>query len=129
MVAIDTSSFVAYLRGEEGDDVESVDEAFRLRQAVLPPVVVTEMLSIPGLDVAVANLVRELPLLEPEVGFWERAAATRAGILSRKLKARLADTLIAQSCLDNKTPLITRDADFRHFAEHSGLVLITPART
>jgi predicted nucleic acid-binding protein len=36
---------------------------------------------------------------------------------------RLADTLIAQSCIDHHVPLITRDVDFRHFAKLGMLVL------
>ena len=124
MIAIDTSSLIAYLRGEEGSDVESVDDVFRLQQAVLPPVVLTEILSDPKLDRAVAGLIRGIPLLEIHEGYWERAATVRAKILSQGLRARLADTLIAQSCLDHKTPLITRDSDFRHFAKHGALVLV-----
>jgi predicted nucleic acid-binding protein len=123
LIALDTSSLIAYLSGEEGTDVELVDEAFRLHQASLPPVVLTEVLSIPGLERPVTDLIREIPILEADAGFWERAAATRAKILSRKLRARLADTLVAQSCIDHRVPLITRDADFRHFARYAGLVL------
>jgi predicted nucleic acid-binding protein len=59
-----------------------------------------------------------------EAGFWERAAATRATVLAKKLRARLADTLIAQSCIDHGVALVTRDSDFRHFARHAGLVLV-----
>lgn len=124
MIAIDTSSLIAYLGGKTGSDVQSVDEAFRLNQAVLPPVVITEILSDPELDPVVAKLLRELPILEIHAGYWERAAKTRSRILSRRLRARLADTLITQSCLDHNTPLITRDADFRHFASHAGLILV-----
>jgi predicted nucleic acid-binding protein len=124
MIAVDTSSLIAYLAGETGSDVQTLDEAFRLNQAVLPPVVITEMLCHPGLDPEVARLMRELPALEIHKGYWERAAKTRAKILSKKLRARLADTLITQSCLDHNTPLVTRDADFRHFAAHTGLILV-----
>ena len=124
MIAIDTSSLIAYLRGEEGSDVESVDDVFRMQQAVLPPVVLAEILSDPKLDRAVAGLIRGIPLLEIHEGYWERAATVRAKILSQGLRARLADTLIAQSCLDHKTPLITRDSDLRHFAKHGALVLV-----
>jgi hypothetical protein len=124
MIAIDTSSLIAYLKGEEGTDVDSVDEALKLGQAALPPVVLTEILSDPRLDRRIARLILGMPILESNPGFWERAAATRARILSKKLRARLADTLIAQSCLDNNVPLISRDADFRHFAAHAGLMLI-----
>lgn len=124
MIAVDTSSLVAFLAGEEGSDVEAVDEALALRAAALPPVVLTEILSAPGLDPEVAELVGALPRLEIRAGFWERAGALRAAILSRRLRARLADTLIAQSCLDHDTALVSRDEDFRHFAEHGGLALI-----
>ncbi len=124
MIAIDTSSLIAYFRGEEGNDVGSVDEAFKLGQATLPPVVLTEILSDSRLDPEFARLIRGMPILESDSGFWERAALIRARILSKKLRARLADTLIAQSCLDNGVSLITRDSDFKHFAIHAGLMLV-----
>ena len=123
MIAVDTSSLVAYLGGEEGVDVELVDQAFEFGQAVLPPVVLTEVLSAPGLEARIAGTIRELPVLETLPGFWTRAAEVRSRILEKGLRARLADTLISQSCLDHETPLITRDRDFRHFAEHAGLRL------
>ena len=124
MIAVDTSSLVAFLSGEGGNDVESVDQVLELNQAVLPPVVLTEILSSPGLDRKVTRLIRSLPVLEIQPGFWERAGMLRAKVFGRKLRARLADTLIAQSCLDHRTPLITRDADFRHFVTHGGLQLL-----
>jgi predicted nucleic acid-binding protein len=68
-------------------------------------------------------MIRDIPLLEVDKDYWLRAADTRKKILSRKLRARLADTLIAQSCIDHDVALITRDVDFRHFAKHCGLKL------
>ncbi len=124
MIAVDTSSLVAYLGEEEGGDVEALDEALAARQVVLPPVVLTEVLSLPGLDPELIRLVSDLPLLDVRPEHWQRAGATRAKILARRLRARLADTLIAQSCLDHQVPLITRDTDFRHFQKHAGLRLI-----
>ncbi len=124
MIAIDTSSFIAFLGDERGLDVEAVDAALEMQQAVLPPVVLTELLSNPTLDLRVGRWVRELPVLQIRPGFWERAAAIRSRLLSKRLKARLADTLISQSCIDHQTPLITRDADFRHFTAHTKLRLI-----
>ena len=123
MIAVDTSTLIAFLGGEDGKDVESLDRALELQQAALPPVVLAEILSAPGLDRQVGKLVRELPILEIRAGFWERAAKTRSKILERRLRARLADTLISQSCLDHGAALITRDRDFRHFAEHAALKL------
>jgi len=39
------------------------------------------------------------------------------------LRARLADTVIAQSCLDQKVALVTGDRDFRNFGNHAGVTL------
>ena len=124
MIAVDSSSLIAFLRGDEGDDVDWLEQALALKQIVLPPVVLTEILSDPELDRRVSRVLRELPVLEILPGFWERAAATRARILASRRRVPLADTLISQSCIDHQTPLITRDRDFRHFAEYSGLELI-----
>ena len=124
MIAADSSSLSALFRGDDGPDVELLDQALDQGIVVLPPVVLTEILSYPALDPGGADLIRDLSLLETHPGFWERAARLRAGILVLGLRARLADTLISQSCLDHEVPLITRDRDFRHFAEHSRLVLL-----
>ncbi len=124
MIAIDSSSWIAFLGGDSGADVEAVDQALDLKQVVLPPVVLTEILSVPDLDSRFSHFFRALPVLEIEAGFWERAATSRAKILVRRLRARLADTLISQSCIDHRVPLITRDSDFRHFARHVGLELV-----
>ena len=49
---------------------------------------------------------------------------TRAKLLANRLRARLADTLIAQPCLDHEVRLITRDRNSQHFVQHAGLELI-----
>jgi predicted nucleic acid-binding protein len=45
-------------------------------------------------------------------------------VLAKRKKARLGDALIAQSCLDHRLPLITRDRDFVAFADAAGLDLV-----
>jgi predicted nucleic acid-binding protein len=124
VIAVDTSSMVAFLEGDPGDDTDLVQSALEDRQVVLPPVVLTELLSEPTLPVTVRSMLGGLPLLEVEPGFWERAGRLRAAILKRKMKARIADALIAQSCLDQSVPLVTRDRDFRHIARVAGLALL-----
>lgn len=124
MIAADSSSLIALFRGDGGPDVQLLDRALDQAIVVLPPVVVTEILSFPPLKEEVARLVRALTVLEVLPGFWQRAARIRARILARGLRARLADTLIAQSCLDHGVPLITRDRDFQHFADHADLTLL-----
>jgi predicted nucleic acid-binding protein len=124
MIAADTSSMVAFLEGDAGDDAEIIQSALDYQQLALPPAVLTELLSDPALPKGVRTLLAGLPILDIEPGFWERAGLLRAAVLKQKKKARVADALIAQSCLDQNTPLVSRDRDFRHFADAAGLPLL-----
>ena len=126
MIAADSSSFIAYLSGAEGEDVSVLDQALSDHLLVLPPIVLVELLSDPKLPPDVCSLLKLLPLLEIDGEYWERAGALRAKALFKGRKARLADTLIAQSCLDHHLPLIARDRDFRVFAHFAGLKLLPP---
>jgi predicted nucleic acid-binding protein len=129
VIALDTSSVIAYLSGEGGLDVEAAGLALEHRQAALPPVVLSELLSDPRLRSDVKDLLVALPMLEVLGGYWERAGLLRARTLARRRKAALADVLIAQSCLDHDVELITRDQDFRPLADLARLRLIpAPAR-
>lgn len=123
MIAVDTSTFIAYLEGEPGKDVELLDEALSTKQAVLPPIVLTELLSDSSIPKSVTELFKSLPTLEISEGYWERAGLVRAKVLTKGQKARIADALIAQSCLDHKLSLLTRDTDFKTFSRTCGLVL------
>ncbi len=64
MIALDSSSMIAFLSGDRGADVTAVESALRLRQGVFPPVVVTELLSDPAIRVEIALLIRAVPRLE-----------------------------------------------------------------
>ena len=124
MIAADSSSLIAYLAGAEGRDVEAIERALGDQQLCLPPVVLTELFTDPNLPPHLASTLKQIPLLELTDGFWERAGRLRSKLAARKRRARLADTLIAQSCLDNELALITRDLDFRAFAEIADLKIV-----
>jgi len=127
VIAVDTSTWIAFLQGDPGDDADLLDRALQDRQVVMPPVVVTELLSDPKLPSAVSANVSELPLLDIQPGYWQRAGELRARVLAKRRKARLGDALIAQSCIDHGIPLLTRDRDFRAFAEDAGFDLLIRA--
>ena len=127
MIAADTSSWIAFLEGSSGDDVQLLDQALEDRQVVMVPVVLTELLSDASLPSDVAETISEVPLLEVASGYWQRAGALRAKVLATRRKARLGDALIAQSCIDQSIPLITRDRDFRAFAVAANLNLVLGA--
>jgi predicted nucleic acid-binding protein len=124
VIAVDTSSMIAFLEGDRGGDVELVQSALEHHQLALPPVVLSELLSDPALPGKVRDLLASLPILQVEPGYWARAGVLRASILKDKKKARVADALIAQSCLDQSALLVTRDKDFRHFARAASLPLL-----
>ncbi len=122
MIAADTSTWICFFEGGEGDDVRELAGALRSRQVVMPPPVLTELLSDPELSSSVAKALLDLPLVALKDGFWRRAGELRAKVLARKRKTRLGNALIAQCCIDADIALITRDADFKAFSEYVDLV-------
>jgi predicted nucleic acid-binding protein len=129
MIAADTSTWIAFLEGAKGPDVDFLDRALRERQVVMPPIVLTELLSDPQLPSSVAKTLSDVPMIEIEAGFWQRAGALRATILARCRKARLGDALIAQCCIDGEVSLLTRDRDFQAFVEAAGLKITVATRS
>jgi predicted nucleic acid-binding protein len=124
VIAADTSTWIAFFQGASGQDVELLDRALGDRQVVMPPPVLTELLSDPKLTEDISTTLSELPLLEIGDGFWKRAGELRARVLTKQRKARLGDALIAQVCVDSAVSLITRDRDFRAFADAADLELV-----
>jgi len=122
--AIDSSALIGYLNGADRPDTRLVHQLLETGTAVLPPVVVTEVLSQPGLPEEVAAIIAAMEMLPIRDGFWERAGRTRSLVVGKGRRARLADTLIAQTCLDHDVPLIAHDADFKRFAAIVGLRLL-----
>ena len=124
MIAADTSSWIAFFEGSGGDDVQLLDRALQDGQVVMVPVVLTELLSDASLPAHVVKTISDLPMLEVASGYWQRSGTLRAKVLATRRKARLGDALIAQTCIDQSIPLITRDRDFRAFAAAANLNLI-----
>ena len=124
MISADTSSWIAFLQGEPGYDTDMLDRALADKLIVMAPIVLTELLSDPKLDVDIGRTLAGLPLMELRSGFWERAGLLRGAVLAKRRKARLGDALIAQACVDHKIPLLTRDRDFHAFAEAADLKIV-----
>ena len=129
MIAADTSTWVAYLEGATENDAELLRQALSNKHAVMVPVVLSELLSDPSLPSQVAASLADLPLIQTTPGYWQRAGLLRAKVLARGRRARLGDALVAQSCIDESVPLLTRDLDFRAFAECAGLALLVGSGT
>ena len=124
MIAADTSTWIAFIEGDVGEDVDILQWSLEGKQVLMAPPVLTELLSDPKITSEVSNTLTELPLFAIQPGFWNRAGALRASVLAKRRKARLGDSLIAQSCVDAGIPLLTRDRDFRVFAEAASLNIL-----
>jgi predicted nucleic acid-binding protein len=124
MIAADTSTWIAFLEGTPGQDSQLLERALADRQVLMVPVVLTELLSDPALSSGVAETLSEIPMIEVEPGYWQRAGLLRAKVLSMRRKARLGDAMIAQNCIDRGIPLLARDQDFRAFADAAQLNLV-----
>jgi predicted nucleic acid-binding protein len=115
VICADTSSMARYLDGAAGRDVDLVAEAVHAGLLVLAPPTITELLSYSIERPMLTPLLRNAVVLPLATGFWERAGLTQRGVRQQGLKAKLADTLIAQCCIDAGAVLIAHDTDFRHF--------------
>lgn len=124
MIAADTSTWIAFLQGDPGEDTAALDKALAERRVLMAPVVLTELLSDPKLPARIAQTLSEVPRLEIKSDYWERAGALRSRVLAKGRRVLLGDALIAQSCLDAGVPLLTRDKDFRAFADAAKLTIL-----
>ena len=115
---------VALLAGDSGRDVDQAAQALRQGHLVLAPVSVTELFSDRELPSIIETSILSVPQLGIIPGYWERAGRLRAMLMRHQHRPKIADTLIAQSCLDHQVPLITRDRDFLAFQKYAGLKLL-----
>lgn len=90
----------------------------------MAPAVLTELLSDPSMPDLTESDLLAIPLLQPAEAFWWRAGKLRAAMIRRGYRPKLADTLIAQTCIDHSAALLTRDRDFHPFEKHAGLLLL-----
>ena len=125
MIAADTSTWIACLAGNAGWDVELLDRALKQQHVLMIPIVLAELFSDPKMSNDVEQHLSRIPLLQIEEGYWLRAGRCRAALLAKGRRARMADALIAQICIDAGILLVTRDRDFRAFAQGTKLVLAT----
>jgi predicted nucleic acid-binding protein len=124
MLAVDTSSLVEFLKGSKGTDIELIERALDEKNLILPPIVLSEVLSDPKLSASIKKTLQNIPTLPLLDGFWVNAGYLRSQALAHKRKARLGDALITQFCIDHQIPLITRDKDFKTFQTHKNFKLI-----
>jgi len=125
-VVVDTSVWIDFFCGRPA---LALEDALRQGAAVLPPVVIAELIS--GAQhardqAAIAGLVEELPVHETPPAHWIRTGELRRLLKQKGLSVSTPDAHIAQCALDRDAVLLSRDAVFTRMARlcplrvHSG---------
>lgn len=111
------------LFGIRDRDTSFAREALIDETAVLPPIVLAEALSNPMLPPEHWAVITSISLLTTRAGYWQRTGELRAELRLLGAAPKIADALVAQSCIDHDVPLITYDHGFRRFIP-AGLKLV-----
>jgi predicted nucleic acid-binding protein len=121
MISVDTSAFILYFQDSKHAISQKVSQLLASNSLVLPPVVLSEMLSDPALPNEIRIYLSDLLILDILPDYWIRVGNMRRILLEKGLKCKLPDAMIAQSCLDYDIPILTGDYDFRHYVNHFNL--------
>jgi hypothetical protein len=101
MIAADTSTWIAFLEGREGEEAQLLDQALEDRQVLMVPVVLTELLSDPKLPSGVTETLSEVQASTPPYGAGRSATATAAPRpcwpVSRGVTAQVMDSTLVAS--------------------------------
>lgn len=121
MICVDTNVFVDFFRGTNSKSTEALQKALDEKQLLMNPFVLSELLSSPRLPKKTEKYLLDLPRLEVDPGFFERAGFLRRKIYQAGKGVSIADIYIAQSCIDAQIPLLTTDQDLLMISKHSDL--------
>ncbi len=120
-VVIDTSRWIDFFSGA---DAGSVQDALEHGAAVLPPIVVAELISgarSAQTRQAIGELLQDAPVHETPLEHWIRVGDLRRRLAAKGLDVTIPDAHVAQCALDRDAVLLSRDAIFSRIAEHVGL--------
>jgi predicted nucleic acid-binding protein len=123
IVVVDSSAWIEFFRGRE---LPLLEDALEHGRIAVPPIVVAELVSgaaSRGDAARVADLVRDLPLVEADRAHWVRVGELRRRMRAKGLTVSTPDAHVAQCAIDLDAVLLTTEAVFRRLARSSGLRL------
>ncbi len=114
---VDTSVWIDFFRGST---IPALEDALAGGMVVMPPIVVTELIS--GARTArdrrtIADLLDRLALHETPRSHWIQAGMLRRDMRAAGVAVSTRDAHVAQCALDLDAVLLSRDAVFRHIAD------------
>ena len=121
-VVVDTTEWIDFFAGRKAEELE---QALVNGVAILPPLVVAELISgaAPAQRAAIGELLQDAPVHETPLDHWIRAGDLRAALARKRLAVTVTDAHVAQCALDLDALLLTRDAVFAKIARHVPLRL------
>jgi predicted nucleic acid-binding protein len=124
LIVADSSVLIPWAEGDTTKKTDLLRHHIEQQTLCVAPISITELLSARDLRPEIRLLADALRVLELKDGYWSRAGLLRGQCLASGRRARLADALIAQACLDADLPLLTNDKDFEVFQVIGGLKLV-----
>lgn len=122
-VVVDSSAWIDFFRGRE---LPLLEQALAEGRALVPPIVVAELVSGATTRVdarRVLGLVRELELVPTDRDHWVRVGELRRALRARGLAVSTPDAHVAQCALDLGGVLLSTDAVFGRIARLAPLEL------
>ena len=82
MIAVDTSAFILYFQNSEHPITQKIESLLSANSAVLPPVVLSELLSDPVLPDELRRYLSDLIVLDVLPDYWVRVGNMRQKLLA-----------------------------------------------
>jgi len=120
-LVVESSAWIAYLKGEENSFLEMGLEAMAVQ---IPPLVLTELLgnAIPNKDKTVLeNFLQKIPLSPINNEHFAKAASLKSALAARGFSISARDAHITQCALDQNAILLTKDIFFLDVAKYCGV--------
>ena len=123
-VVVDTSVWIDFFAGRP---TERLEDALRLGAVIVPPIVVSEILSgvRPRDRASMADFLANLALASVPLAHWIAVGDLRATLARRGLSLSTPDAHIAQCALDRDALLLSHDGVF---AKVSAMTALRVAR-
>jgi predicted nucleic acid-binding protein len=127
VILVDSSVWIAYLRGQESRATRRLESAFGRERILVGDVVLLEVLQGARSEAHAGHLERVLRRFEI-VSLLDAELAVQAAGNYRKLRAmgiairKTPDVIIGTFCIENRCALLHDDRDFAPMEAHLGLV-------
>ncbi|HUP65371.1 MAG TPA: PIN domain-containing protein [Thermoanaerobaculia bacterium] len=122
-VVVDASRWIDFFAGQGAEDV---DEALAQGAAILPPIVVAELMSgarTARARAAIGELLQDAPVHATPLEHWIEVGSLRQRLAQKGLRVTIPDAHVAQCALERDALLLTGDAVFEQIARHVPLRL------